>query len=93
MVDSSISTSFGMAVRKRRARCGLSQKQLAKLAGLHSTYVGMVERGARNVTLSVAVRLANALNIALPLLVEEALPEGRPGLKEPCLRCRPETQN
>lgn len=64
-----------MAVRRRRAGCGLSQKQLAKVVQLHPTYVGMVERGARNVTLTVAVRLAKALRVALPLLIEESLPK------------------
>ena len=75
MASSSISTNFGMAVRRRRAGCGLSQKQLAKVVQLHPTYVGMVERGARNVTLTVAVRLAKALRVALPLLIEESLPK------------------
>ena len=40
---------------------GLSQEKLAETAGLHPTYVSMVERGIRNPTLDVAARIAKAL--------------------------------
>lgn len=51
---------------------GFSQEQLAERAGLHPTYVSMVERGVRNPTLDVSDRIAKALEIALPKLLEEA---------------------
>lgn len=41
---------------------GLSQEQLAHLAGLDRSYVGQVERGERNITLDNIYRLANALH-------------------------------
>lgn len=40
---------------------GISQEQLADLADLHRTYVGSIERGERNVSLSNIVKLATAL--------------------------------
>ena len=52
---------------------GLTQEKLAERAGLHPTYISMVERGVRNPTLDAAVRIAKALKVALPRLIEEAL--------------------
>lgn len=56
--------AFGLAVRSRRQRLGLSQEALAAIAGLHRTYVGSVERGERNVTLKNILALASALKTA-----------------------------
>ena len=74
-----LSKRFGIAVRKRRTEAGISQELLAELAGLHPTYVGMIERGIRNPTLDMAARLAKALKVGLPKLIGEAqsLPRGK----------------
>lgn len=72
MPISNISKQFGLAVRNRRKAAGLSQEQLAERAGLHPTYVGMIERGVRNSTLDVAARLARGLKLELAALIVEA---------------------
>ena len=72
MPISSISRQFGNAVRSRRTAVGMSQEKLAEKAGLHPTYIGMIERGVRNATLDVAARIAKALKVELPKLIEEA---------------------
>jgi len=54
-------------------RKGFSQERLAERAGLHPTYVGMIERGVRNATLDVAAKLAGALGIPLPKLISVSL--------------------
>ncbi|MBO4224192.1 helix-turn-helix domain-containing protein [Bradyrhizobium neotropicale] len=51
-------------VRLRRAK-GLSQEALADVCGLHRTYVGSVERGERNVTLSTLEVFADALRVSV----------------------------
>lgn len=48
-------------VKERRLRLGLSQEQLAEISGFHRTYVGSVERGERNITLSTLEALAVVL--------------------------------
>lgn len=52
-------------VRMLRHAKNISQEKLAELAGLHRTYVGSVERGERNVTLSSLEVLASALGVSV----------------------------
>jgi transcriptional regulator with XRE-family HTH domain len=47
---------------ERMAR-GLSQEELAALAGLHRTYVGSVERSERNISIDSMERLAKSLGL------------------------------
>lgn len=65
-----ISVSFGNSVRKRRKALGLSQEQLAEKAKLHRTYIGMIERGEKNVTLTNIEKIALALGCTVSELVE-----------------------
>lgn len=56
---------FGNKVRERRAELGLSQEGLASHAGVHRTYIGMIERAEKNITLENIQKIANALKIKL----------------------------
>lgn len=68
MSDSSrFSTAFATAIKRRRARQGLSQEALAEAAGVHHTYVGLVERGRRK-HVDIAEKLAGVLGIRQSLL-------------------------
>lgn len=55
---------FGKNVQKYRKAQHLSQERLAELAGVHRTYVGMIERAEKNITLCSIEKIANALNIS-----------------------------
>lgn len=56
-------------IRRYRHDKNLSQEGLAEICGLHRTYVGSVERGERNVTLSTLEALASALGVSVPNLL------------------------
>ncbi|MBX9615556.1 MAG: helix-turn-helix domain-containing protein [Caulobacteraceae bacterium] len=60
---------LGSNVQRLRREKGLSQEDLADLAGLHRTYVSGVERGVRNPTLTVIDRLARALGVEMAVVV------------------------
>ncbi len=49
---------IGLAVRSRRKALGLSQERLAELADMHRNYVGLVERGEKNLTVEMLFRIA-----------------------------------
>ena len=56
-------------IRAYRRAERISQEELADLCDLHRTYVGSVERGERNVTLSTLETLATALGVSVPTLL------------------------
>lgn len=58
-------------IKTLRSDMNLSQEELADKCGLHRTYVGAVERGERNVTLSSLEVLALALNVDVPTLLTD----------------------
>jgi transcriptional regulator with XRE-family HTH domain len=60
-------------IRLFRIQRGLSQEELAEICGVHRTYVGSVERGERNVTLSTLEIFASALNMSVPQLLTQKL--------------------
>jgi transcriptional regulator with XRE-family HTH domain len=51
---------------------GLSQEDLADAAGIHRTYVGLIEKGERVPTVAVAARLSEALGYSLSSLLQQA---------------------
>lgn len=55
--------TFAANVKRRRLELGLSQEELAERAGVHRTYVGMLERREKNATLYSIERLAGALGV------------------------------
>lgn len=59
---------LGEVVRRRRLALNLSQEELAFRAGVHRTYLSDIERGARNITVTVLTRLADALEVKVSRL-------------------------
>ena len=67
---SKILIKFGERVREVRIEKGLSQEQLAYLADVHRTYIGMIERAEKNITLINIEKIANALNVNINELLK-----------------------
>lgn len=61
--------TFGKNVQVARQAFGISQEELAFRAGLHRTYIGMVERAERSISLQNAKKIADALNVKLDNLL------------------------
>jgi len=59
---------FGERVRELRGERGLSQEELAHSAGVHRTYMGAVERGEQNISLTNMHELADALDVPISAL-------------------------
>ncbi len=56
---------FGHNVQKYRKKRGISQEKLAEIAGVHRTYVGMIERAEKNITLRNIEKIAKALDVKI----------------------------
>lgn len=62
---------FGQRVKEERIKQGLSQEELAAKAGVHRTYIGMIERAEKNITLLNIEKISKALGINISKLLEE----------------------
>ncbi len=56
---------FGVVLRRRRQKLGLSQEDFADQAGIHRTYISSIELGKVKVSIAVAQQLADALRTPL----------------------------
>ena len=78
MLNQVLIEEFGKRIRQLRTERNLSQEQLAELTGFHRTYIGMVERGERNISLANIGVFAKAFGLSLSDLLKFE--------KEPSLR-------
>lgn len=61
--------AFASKLKAMRLKKGVSQEKLAEMAGLHRTYVSLVERGTCNISLLNIHKLAEALGVPLTKLM------------------------
>ena len=71
MSSENILEVFGRNVQKYRKEREISQEKLAEIAGVHRTYVGMIERAEKNITLRNMEKIANALSVKIKDLLEK----------------------
>jgi len=62
---------FGKRVKELRKKQNLTQSEFAKKSGLHKNYIGMVERGERNIALKNIEKIANTLGLEIKDLFNE----------------------
>ena len=63
MEKENILIQFGQEVQRLRNEKGLSHEQLAEIAHVHRTYIGMIERAEKNITLLNIEKIAKALKV------------------------------
>lgn len=68
--NSEILKRFGERVRELRKSKDISQEELAHKADLHRTYIGMIERAEKNITLLNIEKIANALEVSIKELFQ-----------------------
>ncbi|MFA7290372.1 MAG: helix-turn-helix transcriptional regulator [Melioribacteraceae bacterium] len=73
MENREILIKFGHRVREIRKEKHLSQEELSFKADLHRTYIGMIERAEKNITLINIEKIANALNVDIKELFNDKL--------------------
>ena len=61
----SVLKQIGLKFRVERTKKQLSQEKFAEIAGVHTNYIGKVERGEQNLTIKKIVELANSLDIPI----------------------------
>jgi transcriptional regulator with XRE-family HTH domain len=66
-----IKESIGNNIKKLRVERNLTQEQLAIDAEIDRTYLQSIEKGNRNVSINVLIRLSIALNVSLINLIED----------------------
>ena len=71
-VPLTLSDAFSRVVARHREAGGLSRAALARLAGLHQTYIGLLERGERSPNLDTASAIALALGKSLEEMIAES---------------------
>jgi len=70
MINQFILQEFGNRVRHLRTQAALSQEKLSFLTGFHRTYIGMIERGERNISLTHILVFAKAFEMDASKLLD-----------------------
>ena len=65
-----LQTSIGKKIRELRIEAGLSQEAFADRAQIHRHHMGEIERGEVDVTLSLLMKVAQALGVKVSKLVQ-----------------------
>ena len=66
-----IKQKFGKNLKRLRLEKGISQETLALTADLDRTYIPSIEKGLRNVSITVAEKLAIAVNVDITELFKD----------------------
>ena len=70
MINKHLIIEFGLKIKKLRKEKDISQEELSFLTGFHRTYIGMIERGERNISLSNMAVFAKVFELNLSELLD-----------------------
>lgn len=65
-----ISEIIGLNIKKLRTDREISQEKLAEISDLDRTYIQSIEKGKRNISVLVLLKISKALNIEVTKLLE-----------------------
>lgn len=61
----------GRKIKERRQELGYSQEELAEKCSVSPSYIGHIERGSRKLSMPVAVRICDVLQVGLDRLFSD----------------------
>jgi transcriptional regulator with XRE-family HTH domain len=70
MINKHLLSEFGQRIRQLRNQKNISQEKLSFLTGFHRTYIGMIERGERNISLTNMAVFAKVFEMPISDLVD-----------------------
>ena len=70
MINEFLLNEFGDRIKQLRLQKNISQEKLSFLTGFHRTYIGMIERGERNISLSNMAVFAKVFEISISELLD-----------------------
>lgn len=70
MVNEGLIKEFGLRIRQLRTDNNLSQEKLSFATGFHRTYIGMIERGERNISLTNMAVFAKVFEVNVSELLD-----------------------
>lgn len=70
-------TAFGAHIKEARTTAKLTQEQLAEITGVGTTYISDIERGAKFPSLSLFIKLVNALNVSSDYILRGEIEAGK----------------
>ena len=71
MINEHLISEFGQRIKQLRNQKNISQEKLSFSTGFHRTYIGMIERAEKNITLINIEKLSKALDTPLSKLLED----------------------
>jgi transcriptional regulator with XRE-family HTH domain len=70
MINKHLLSEFGQRIKQLRNQKNISQEKLSFLTGFHRTYIGMIERGERNISLTNMAVFAKVFEMTISDLVD-----------------------
>ncbi len=70
MINEFLLKEFGDRIKQLRLQKNISQEKLSFLTGFHRTYIGMIERGERNISISNVAVFAKVFELNISELLD-----------------------
>ena len=70
MINGALISEFGLRIKHLRVDRNLSQEKLSYATGFHRTYIGMIERGERNISLTNIAVFAKVFDMTVSELLD-----------------------